>query len=252
MKKFCSLLLLGLLSLSTITAAETAVIPSPRLQQAQNNECFQHDRIPLGKAPSGKQLKNIQKARKALAKQHKHQAHRLHLSSKAYEKCCGLFNSSSIQPIYRIKGIGATGRTLTFDNETIWEISDSNSKTAKNWAIGSYVVIVPNKSWFSSYTYSLENLSDGRSSVTANLSEGPFKKYATFITGIDRLSNMISLTDGSLWTINSDSSSLTSFRDWKIGQAVLLGESRGWFGWPNGNIVININENNYIPARTYR
>lgn len=248
MKNFCSILFLSLISISTIAAEESSSKQKPSPIHIEENA-----RIPLGKSPSKKEVKKIQKSRKALAKHHKKEAKKHNISSKkAKNKCCGLFSPSHIQLVYRIKSIGASGRTLTFDNETIWEISDSYSSTVKRWAIGSYVVIIPNSSWFSSYTYRLENLSDNRSSAAANLSEGPFKKYATFINSIDRLTNMVSLTDGSIWAITSDSSSLTLFRDWKIGQAVLLGESRGWFGWPNSNIMININENNYVPAKTYR
>lgn len=208
-------------------------------------------RIPLGKAPSKKEAHKIAKSRKKIAHSHKKEKKHSSSSKKEKTKGCGLWNSSYIQPVYRIKGIGASGRTLTFDNETIWEISDSSSSTVRTWSIGSYVVITPNSSWFSSYTYRLENLSDNRSTATANLSEGPFKKYATFINAIDRINNIVSLTDGSLWSIATDSSSLSLFRTWRVGQAVLLGEGRGWFGWPNGNIILNINENQYVPAQSY-
>ena len=252
--KFSSSLILLLLSCSFSTGGFSK---EPEIKPIQEQRDGKHgpialDRIPLGKKPSKHERKAIQKERRFLAKKQKKQAKRLGIQSpKSVEKCFGLFDSPYVQPLYRIKGIGATGRTLTFDNETIWELSSSFTDRAKSWTPGSYVVIVPNTRWFSSYTYQLENVSD-KSSIPADLSEGPFKKYALYIEAIDRLSNKVSLTDGSFWQIASDSSSSSLFSNWKVGQAVLLGENRGWFGWTNGAIMININENNYIPSKRYR
>lgn len=223
-------------------------------EQAATPEKQAQERIAIEKKLSKKEIQEEQAARKKIADDTKAQAK--HIARKASSKMkakapCGFCTSYNTKPLYCVKSIGANGRTLTFDDETIWEISSSSTSTARSWAPGTYVVIIPNTRWFHSHTYRLENVAD-HSSVSADLSEGPFMKYAIFISFIDRMTNTIGLTDNSMWNAATDSHTLQLLRSWTNGQAVLMGENRGWFGWPNGNILININENTYIPVHSMR
>jgi len=252
MKKTCqTLLILSALSLLCFQPIQGT---EPLEKQSSTTELVSKDRIIIEKKLSKKEMLSEQKERRKIAEDNKAKAKKICRKASpqlASKSPCGMYSSYNINPLYIIKSIGATGRTLTFDNETIWEISDSSSYTARNWAPGSYVVIIPNTSWFSSYTYRLENVLD-HSSVSANLSEGPFMKYAIFIAFIDRMTNTVGLSDNSIWTVATDSQTLRLFHSWQNGQAILVGENRGWFGWPNGNILVNINENAYIPVHPAR
>lgn len=206
------------------------------------------ERVSIEKKISKEESRKVQQERKKIAESHQSLAKRLtkeESSSPTPKSPDCLYAPAYSKPLYIVKGIGASGKTLTFENETIWELSNSSAATARTWNPGAYVIIIPNTSWFSSYTYRLENVLDG-SSVSANLSEGPFVKYATFISFVDPMTHSVALTDNTVWTISNDSRSSRILRSWQQGQAVLIGESRGWFGWPNGNILININENDYI------
>ena len=150
-----------------------------------------------------------------------------------------VWTSASAKFVYLIKNIGAKGKTLTTTDETIWEISSSDASKLANWVSNSAIVIMPNHSWFSSYDYILQNKWTNES-VRANLSQGPFVKHAIFIQQIDTQFGAIRLSNGTTWkaSISHD------FRNWRPGQAVLIGENDTWFGRPN--ILININENNFV------
>lgn len=253
MKKiYRSLLALSLCSIITFQpcSAEDLAVPEQIKKEEiliqKESDLEAKDRVSIEKRLSKKERKARQLERKVIADKTK-------AAAKACKKKClpNMF-SKHAEPVYRIKSIGANGKTLTFDNEAIWEISDSYASVVKHWMPGSYVVIIPNTSWLSSYTYRLENLSDNRSQARANLSEGPFMKYATYITFIDHISNTIGLTDNTVWSMNWDTATIGKTRSWTQGQAVLLGQNRGWFGWACGNIMININENHYVPVSSYR
>jgi hypothetical protein len=143
-------------------------------------------------------------------------------------------------PIYYIKDIGAKGKTLTTYDESVWTISDRGARVASKWKPESPVIIALNKSFFSSYTYLLKNLST-QESAPANLALGPFVENAIFIVSFHN--NVITLSNGSEWTIGFWNR-LGAFKKWKIGQAVLIGET-GSQRSPC-YILINVNENNYV------
>lgn len=258
-KSYTAFLLLSSLSLMCFQPLQGALTETqeekPRQEeQTVKSHATAQERIVIEKRLSKKEIREEQAARKKAAEETKAQAKRLmkKASSKMKTKApCGFYNSYNGKPLYRIKSIGANGRTLTFDDETIWEISSSSTSVARSWAPGTYVVIIPNTRWFHTHTYRLENVVD-HSAISADLSEGPFMKYAIFISFIDRMTNTIGLTDNSIWNTATDAHTLRLFSSWINGQAVLIGENRGWFGWPNGNILININENAYIPVRVVR
>lgn len=212
-------------------------------------------RVRIERTLSPKEHKEEQQARKKVADANKAVAKKasMNSSSTLLQKSAGLLYNPSYykRPLYQIKDIGWNGKTLSLHDESIWEISDSSAATARSWAPGTCVIIIPNSAWFSSKTYRLENASNG-SSVAANLSQGPLVKHAIFISYIDYVTHTIALTDNSTWFVSPDYLSLQIFNTWKIGQAILIGERRGWFGWMNGHILINVNENSYVPVNSYK
>ena len=247
MKKTCS----AIFFLSALSLFAFHPLQGTTPQTTTKNE--PKERVVIEKKLTKKEIKSQQQERKKTAEKNKAFATKMSKggSSNLLQKSWGAQQTYNTRPLYRVKSIGATGKTLTFDNETIWEVSNSSYNTIRSWTPGAYVVIIPNTSWFSSHTYRIENTYD-HSSITANLSEGPFMKYAIFISFIDRMTNTVGLTDNSIWAISSNSRDSKLFNSWQNGQAILIGENRGWFGWPNGNILININENEYISSHRSR
>jgi len=148
------------------------------------------------------------------------------------------------RPWYYINNVGSRGRTLITHDETVWEISGNHSFKTCRWCPGSPVVITPNYSWFSSYDYILKNQETGEF-AEADLSQGPLIEYALFIQYVDPYQGYLQLTNGSHWYTDISARLLT----WKTGQAILIGENDAWFG--RKNILININENNFVTATAY-
>lgn len=137
-------------------------------------------------------------------------------------------------PYYFIKAIGAKGTTLSTYDETVWQINPQRSHVVQRWTQDMPIIIQLNHSiWSWNYDYCLKNANTNES-VPANLALGPFAQNALFIT--DMYDGVITLTNGSRWHTYD-------FKNWKVGQAVLIGESDKWFS--PYYILININENNY-------
>ncbi len=198
------------------------------------------DRIKLGEKkahPKNKKQKKSSRIQKLAA-------------SQVVSKGCGTLQSQYL-PTYSIKAVGVSGKTLTMNDETIWEIAPRFAYIAENWPKNSKIVIRPNRgwgTWFSNYDYRLFNLTTGNE-VEADLSQGPFVKHAIFITEINRYNGYIRLSDGSIWAIDGQES-FAKLQKWKEKQAVLFGENNNWFGFPY--ILININENEYLPVQFSR
>lgn len=180
-----------------------------------------------------------QHEKKCPHKRHTHVKH--NKKSKCIAKCLG--NSWCVpayRPTYFVKSIGADGGTISLSDESVWTLSENSWYIASRWVENSPIVISPSK-WYSKFDYYLTNKLTNES-VTAKLSQGPFKKYAIFIQKIDWYSGYVYLTNGTRWNASVDE----NFRYWQEGQAVLIGENTGWF--EKDNILININENNYVTA----
>jgi len=169
------------------------------------------------------------------------------VAEEATQKCVApSYNQRPSQSFaYLIKEIGVNGKTITLHDESIWEVSHNSAYTSKYWMPNSHVVIKPNKSWFSSYDYILYNI-DHQDSITVNLSQGPFQKHGVFIQYIEPCSRYIHLSNGTGWNV----SNYKEFRDWREGQFVFIGENDSW--WGPKYILLNINENTYLPASKQR
>lgn len=142
----------------------------------------------------------------------------------------------------------------TYDG-SIAELEDgSNWKLAPNysvfnWKVGDPMVITPNHSWLSDYNYYVVNKFTG-SYVAADLIVGPiaFGPYTHWVIGIDYTSGHVYLENGTTWTISSSDGFI--FRDWAINDTVIVGANDSWFS-SYDSILINVNMNNYVRARTY-
>lgn len=138
---------------------------------------------------------------------------------------------------------------------SIVELEDgSNWKLAPNysvfsWKVGDPMVITPNHSWLSDYNYYVVNKFTG-SYVAADLIVGPiaFGPYTHWVIGIDYTSGHVYLENGTTWTISSSDNFI--FRDWAINDTIIIGANDSWFS-SYDSILINVNMNNYVRARTY-
>ena len=166
-----------------------------------------------------------------------HKQNHSNAQAKCYDPYCQPY---WYQPTYYIKSIGADGGTIVTTDETVWAIADSSAWNASRWYENTPVVITPSR-WYSKYDYYLVNKLTNES-VTAKLSQGPFLKYSVLIQTIDPSTGFVSLSNGTRWFVSRDS----AFYYWQPGQAVLMGENTVW--GDKKNILININENNYLSA----
>ena len=150
--------------------------------------------------------------------------------------------SASPKFFYTLKNVGPRGKTLITTDETIWEIASRDAAKLDNWVPNSAIVIMPNYSWLSSYDYMLINKWTNET-VRANLSQGPYVSTAIFIDAINLETGTLALSNGTHWSVGKTK----PFSYWRTGQAVLIGENDTWFGKPN--ILININENNFVTVK---
>lgn len=179
-------------------------------------------------------------SKKCHKKGHHYQNHRkgtVHLQPKC---CSNRWYVPPYQPTYYIKSIGAGGSTIVMYDETVFAIDDSSAYIAARWVENSPIIITTS-GWGSKYEYCIKN-EITKESVTAKLSQGPFEKYAVYISYIDWNNGQVYLKDGSRWEVTPN----TNFLYWTKDQAVLMGKNTGW--WGRDYILININENNYLTA----
>jgi hypothetical protein len=217
MKKILLLITLGCLALST--------------PYGIGNEPEQPLRIELGKKP--KKVKCAQG--KHVGKKHK----------KERQVTKSVPNAGMYHPYYYIKAIGSGGRTLSTYDESVWEISPYSAYVVNRWGIDTPIIIKLNHRWFSGYDYCLYNAVTNES-VAADLSLGPFAQNALLITGINAYLDKITISNNSTWTYGYWDTNWGTFKNWKVGQAVLIGETDNWLS-PH-YILINLNESNYIPV----
>lgn len=233
MKNIVAVLVMFGMALTSVVYAVNKNESTTSEQNDSKND--NQDRVMIGKKIS---LGQARKARIALAKKNK--------INSIKPKCIGtggLFHARYYRPEYVIKDTGINGKTLATYDETIWEIARGDNSTAARWPKNSPVILSPNTNWFSAYSFRLTNKLRGES-VNANISFGPYKKFAIYITDLDHQTGFISLSNGTQWRVDPTS----EFQRWKPGQAVLIGENYAWF--QRDYILININALN-LTAQNY-
>lgn len=133
------------------------------------------------------------------------------------------------------------GETVGLMDGSIWNISSFDAYKTKGWYTTDLVVITPNHSWLSLYSFCLTNQTTGET-ASANLSVGPtvpgYGLYTNWITGIDYTFNIIYLQDGSRWNMSSFDSS--TVYQWVVGDVVIIGVNDGFLSSTKPNILINV------------
>ena len=155
-----------------------------------------------------------------------------------------------------ISKISAFGDSLEIEDGSVWELDPTDGYKALHWRSRDPLVITQNRAWFSEYNYRIINktkefsLSNTSRSVTANLKLGPFEngEYTNFIAIMDRLKGELALTDSTNLEVCPRDRSL--FRNWKEGQAIIIGVNSGWES-SYDLILINVNTNNFVRAKQF-
>lgn len=158
--------------------------------------------------------------------------------------CSHTINNESSSHFLKIKN--NKGTLIAIEDESQWEIPESNKKTSSNWDLGDQLIITPNSSYFSSYSYTLHNLKTG-TSTPANLYYGPRidGDYTKQVTLIDTVEGEVTLSDGSSWIVSTyDEANL---KKWEVYDYVIIGKSNN----NNKNILINVNLDKHIEASKY-
>lgn len=131
------------------------------------------------------------------------------------------------------------GDTVYLSNGTTWMVSLFDSYKTLNWLTSDSIIVMPNPDAFSIYDYCLVNLNTG-AQVQVNLISAT-KLY--MITAIDRINDIVYLSDGSSWGVSIfDSSRLYN---WYVGDAVILGINNDPLSI-RPNILINPHTLNYV------
>jgi hypothetical protein len=153
--------------------------------------------------------------------------------------------------------------TLALETEdgAIWTIAPEDAYIALGWFARDVndlkiysepiIVISPNHSWFSSYSFRLTHQVSG-DSIVANLYLGPIYEHphTHWIIAIDYYNNIVYLEDGSVWNMSYFDESIVN--KWFANDTIIIGINDGWLSSTRPNILINVNTLNYAAgAATY-
>lgn len=142
--------------------------------------------------------------------------------------------------------VNVTTSGIEIEDGSIWEIKWGDRHKIAHWKPEHRLIIVPNRSWFSSYYFKFVNIDKDEEIVCANLSEwGPIlnSPYTHWIEEIDYGNNVLRLEDGSYWSISwLDSGVLQAF---DLYDVVIIGTNDGWWKSSRPNILISVKSFKY-------
>jgi len=148
-------------------------------------------------------------------------------------------------------GVSALGDSVELEDGSVWKICRYDGYKALTWRSNDPLTITQNHQWFSSYAYRIVNQNTG-DCLEAKLFLGPlaFGQHTLYITGIDRVSGELIVTNGSgesiQWEISASDIDLS--QNWALGDAVIFGQNSGWDSNCEA-LLINVNLNISVRAR---
>lgn len=136
------------------------------------------------------------------------------------------------------------GELIELEDGSQWSIAPTHAYKALTWRIYDPIVITPNRSWFSSYTYCITNQATG-SYIQANLQLRPipFGPYTHWVVALDKYTGHVFLEDGSSWKVSQDDWPL--FEQWLINNFIIIGYNDEWFS-SYDHILINVNAEHHV------
>lgn len=148
---------------------------------------------------------------------------------------------------HRLTDFSCYDQLVRIEDGSHFKIPSSDTSILSEWRSGDRLVISPNSSYFSFYTYKIRNTTLG-TSVLANLHYGPSigNRFAKQIDEIDYRNQLVRLTDDSYWSISD--SCLDDFYRWSESDYIIIGSSNRF---SSTNILINVTLNQYADANLY-
>ncbi len=153
--------------------------------------------------------------------------------------------------MHSLIGVSALGDSVELEDGSVWKISRYDGYKALGWRSNDPLTITQNHRWFSIYAYRIINQNTG-ACLEANLFLGPLEhgQHTLYITGIDRISGDLVVTNGSgesiRWEISS--SDIAAFQNWDLHDAIIIGQNSGW-NTDCESLLINFNMNNSARAK---
>lgn len=165
------------------------------------------------------------------------------------------YASKEYPPIYYPAGIhtlyavSAIGDSVEFEDGSVWKIAAEDRYKVSQWGSQEPITVTQNNTWFSKYKYKIVNQTTG-SVLQANLYLGPLKDglFTLYITAIDTSRGELILNDSTRWSISD--LDITSFDEWMIHDAVIIGLNSGWDKNCQA-LLINVPLNTYVRAKEF-
>lgn len=135
--------------------------------------------------------------------------------------------------------------TVEIEDGSVWVFAPSDLSTVMTWYSTDALVLVPNKTLFSSYDFRLVNLVTGQS-IQVILSQAPYYNgpYTHWIVAIDYYRNYVYLEDGSFWNMSSFDSDIV--HQWMVNDTVIIGTTDRWL---NPDMLINVSTLTYAVGK---
>lgn len=153
-----------------------------------------------------------------------HLLHRVHKSANRFPVAIATYTADFIQ----------------LDDASRWSIHSYYREMVRYWTQSDVVFIKPKSSWFSMYSYVLQNRSRNQ---LAEVNFTNFEHYAPGVANarwvfkIDPYKKQIELNDKSVWQVNT--SDYTIFPKYNIGHRVIVGVNNYWKMNQHPHILIN-------------
>ncbi len=145
---------------------------------------------------------------------------------------------------------------LKIEDGSEWIFDQSEEQRLESWTPGDTIVISPKQQmpWGSNYPYVMSNKTAG-TSIDVKLFTGPiaYGTQTSWVIGKDPNLGHIYLInaqgDRTVWEVSATDMSL--FQDWKVNDAVIIGENDSYLWWFSAysNILINVNMNHNVRAK---
>jgi len=133
---------------------------------------------------------------------------------------------------------------IELEDGSIWKVAPSDSYITLSWLQTDLLIVTPNHSLFTSYSFKITN-QNTMQAVVCNLNLGPLYNgfYTRWISAIDYYHNTVYLNDGSVWSMSAFDSSIVN--KWLLNDTVIIGVNDWLFSSSNPNILINVNMLNF-------
>ncbi len=142
-------------------------------------------------------------------------------------------------------------RFVEFEDKSRWKVAEEDVYTLLSWRHGDFVIMTPNRAWFSHFPYRLTNLTN-RSSICVNPLSGPLHSspFTHHISGLDQNNigtRAVYLDGRTCWAIHGDDFHIVD--GWETGDTVIIGCNDAWLAWGYDVILLDVETNTSARAR---